>query len=139
MSLTETQRRFVRERAGGCCEYCRLAAASGTVQFHVDHIVPLKHDGTDAADNLCFSCFNCNMYKSHDLTGFDPVTGQITRLFNPRQQVWEAHFEMQADLRIAGRTPEGRTTVRVLQINLIERVESRQALADLGEYPCQKD
>jgi 5-methylcytosine-specific restriction endonuclease McrA len=137
MSLTQAQRRFVRERAGDCCEYCRLSAASGTVPFHVDHIIPVKHNGSDDADNLCFACFNCNMYKSHDLTGFDPATGHITPLFHPRQQVWAAHFEIQSDMRISGLTPEGRTTIRVLQINLKERVESRQALAEIGEYPCQ--
>jgi hypothetical protein len=106
------------------------------VPFHVDHIIPLKHDGTDDTDNLCFACFNCNMYKSHDLTGFDPATGEITPLFNPRQQDWQEHFEIEADMRMSGLTPTGRTTVRVLQINLTERVESRQALAAINEYPC---
>ncbi len=136
MSLSEAQRRTVRERAGGCCEYCRLAVSSGTVPFHVDHIIPLKHAGTDDTSNLCYACFNCNMYKSHDLTGFDPATGQITPLFHPRQQVWAEHFEIQADMRIFGLTAEGRTTVRVLQMNLKERVEGRQVLAKIGEYPC---
>jgi hypothetical protein len=27
------------------------------------------------------------MYKSHDLTGIDPATNQITPLYNPRQQL----------------------------------------------------
>jgi hypothetical protein len=79
------------------------------------------------------------MYKSHDLTGIDPATDQITPLYNPRQQIWDEHFALRADMRISGLTPEGRTTVRVLQINLNERVESRQALAELSEYPCRKD
>jgi hypothetical protein len=139
VSLSKAQRRSVRERAGGCCEYCRESASSSAVSFHVDHIIPVKHGGTDESANLCFSCFNCNMYKSHDLTGIDPATGHITPLFNPRQQVWKKHFELLADMRISGLTPEGRTTIRVLQINLIERVESRQALAEVGDYPCQKD
>ena len=139
MTLTRAQRRFVRERAESCCEYCRESASSGTVSFHVDHIIPVKHGGTDEPDNLCFSCFNCNMYKSHDLTGIDPATNQITPLYNPRQQIWDEHFELRTDMRISGITPEGRTTVRVLQINLNERVESRQALAELSEYPCWKD
>lgn len=50
---------------------------------------PRKHDGSDDADNLCLACFDCNMYKSHDLTEFDPDTGEITPLFNPRQQDWK--------------------------------------------------
>ena len=136
MTISQAQRRFVRNRAGGCCEYCRLGIASAIVPFHIDHVIPVKHDGSDDNDNLCFACYHCNAYKSHDLTGFDPLTGEITRLYNPRQQEWSIHFAIQADMKILGLTPEGRTTVRVLQMNLDERVESRQALAAIGEYPC---
>ncbi|MCB9456721.1 MAG: HNH endonuclease [Anaerolineaceae bacterium] len=138
MSLSDKTRQAVQDRAGNCCEYCRLSATSGIVPFHVDHIIPLKHDGSDDIANLCLACFNCNTYKSHDLTGFDPATQEITPLFNPRQQVWNNHFEIQEDMRITGLTPEGRTTVRVLQMNLEERVESRQVLAEISQYPCEQ-
>ena len=87
MSVTQSQKIYVRERANACCEYCRLPANIGTVPFHVDHFIPLKHDGSDDNENLCLACFNCNMYQSHDLTGFDPHTGNITPLFNPRQHI----------------------------------------------------
>ena len=137
MSLSQAQRRLVYARAGNCCEYCRESATSTTVSFHVDHIRPLKHGGTDDEDNLCLACFNCNMYKSHDLTGIDPETDEITPLYHPRQQTWADHFRLESDMRITGLSPEGRTTVRVMQMNLEERVESRQALAELGEYPCE--
>jgi hypothetical protein len=138
MTVSKSRKQAVRERAGGCCEYCRLALISKTVPFHIDHIVPVKHDGTDDVENLCLACYNCNAYKSHDLTGFDPTTGEIARLYHPRMQVWSEHFTLQDAMRIIGLTSEGRTTVRVLQINLDERVESRQALAEIGEYPCEK-
>jgi hypothetical protein len=109
---------------------------SKTVPFNIDHIIPLKHDGSDVVENLCLACYNCNAFKSHDLTGFDPATGEITRLYHPRTQLWVEHFALQEDMQIVGLTPEGRTTVRVLQINLKERVEIRQALAEINEYPC---
>lgn len=139
MSLSAAQRRAVHELAEGCCEYCRLPEADTGVAFHVDHIIPLKHDGTDNPDNLCLACFDCNMYKSHDLTGFDPATGQITPLFNPRQHNWTDHFSLQPDMRMEGLTARGRTTVRVLRMNLGERVEDRRVLAELGVYPCKRD
>jgi len=138
MTVSRAQKQIVRERAGGCCEYCRLALISATVPFHIDHIIPVKHDGTDDVENLCLACYTCNAYKSHDLTGFDPETGEITRLYHPRTQVWAEHFVLQGDMRIMGITPEGRTTVAVLQMNLKGRVESRQALAKINEYPCKK-
>ncbi|MBC8098957.1 MAG: HNH endonuclease [Armatimonadetes bacterium] len=139
MTLSQAQRREVRQRANGCCEYCRLSATSATVPFHVDHFIPLKHGGTDAYSNLCFACFHCNICKSHDLTGLDPFTGKITALFNPRQLIWDAHFALTTDMQITGLTPEGRTTARVLQFNLEERIESRQVLGEIGEYPCQQN
>lgn len=136
MSIPPSLRQFVRDRAGNCCEYCRLPASGGTVPFHVDHITPLKHDGTDEESNLCLACFECNTHKSHDLTGIDPATEKITQLYHPRIQQWGEHFQIEPDMQIMGLTPEGRTTVRVLQINHEDRVEVRQMLAELGEYPC---
>lgn len=136
MTLSDAQRNYVRERAGNCCEYCRLSANDSPAPFHVDHIIPQKHDGTDDFDNLCFSCFKCNAHKSHDLTGFDPQTGEIARIFHPRKQQWEDHFELDDDMFILGKTAIGRTTAKVLRMNDEERVESRQILADIDEYPC---
>ena len=138
MSLPQARRRQVHERAGGCCEYCRLPSADATAAFHVDHFIPIKHGGTDEVDNLCLACFDCNMYKSHDLTGFDPDTGEITALFNPRQYVWAEHFVLQENMQIQGLSAQGRTTISVLRLNLNERVENRLALAELGVYPCRK-
>jgi hypothetical protein len=126
----------VRDRAKNCCEYCRLSAISRVVTFHIDHILPQKHGGTDETDNLCFACFTCNAYKSHDLAGIDPITADITALYHPRQQIWADHFELADDMQIKGLSAVGRTTIRVLQMNLGERIGLRQVLAQLGEYPC---
>ncbi|MDX1991870.1 MAG: HNH endonuclease signature motif containing protein [bacterium] len=139
MSISPTQRKAVIERSGDCCEYCRLASVSVTIPFHVDHVIPIKHGGTDDFENLCFACFKCNAHKGYDLTGFDPLTSEITRLYHPRQQRWEEHFTLEDNLQIIGITAEGRTTVQLLQINNEERIEHRQILAELGEYPCIKD
>ncbi len=139
MSLSRSQRQAVRTRAGDCCEYCLLPASAGTAAFHVDHVIPVKHGGSDNIDNLCLACYKCNAHKGHDLVGFDPLTNEITRLYSPRTQTWEDHFQIQIDMYIEGHTPEARTTVRVLQMNDIDRVENRQILAGLGEYPCTKE
>jgi len=139
MPITRSQRQVVRNRAGDCCEYCLLPSSAGTVAFHVDHIIPVKHGGSDDVRNLCLACYKCNAHKSHDLAGIDPQTGTLTPLYHPRRQVWSEHFSIQADMRIEGLTPEGRTTVLVLQMNDQDRVENRQLLAELGEYPCPKE
>jgi hypothetical protein len=139
MTISPAQRQAIVQRAGGCCEYCRLASTSGTAPFHVDHIVPVKQGGSDDEDNLCLACYQCNAHKGHDLTGFDPLTGQIERLYHPRKQVWTEHFALQDDMRIVGLTPAGRTTVRVLQMNDEAHIENRQVLAEIDEYPCKRE
>jgi hypothetical protein len=137
--ITLSQRRAVVQRAANCCEYCRLASISSTVPFHVDHIIPIKHGGADEIENLCLACYRCNAHKGHDLTGFDPLTGKIARLYHPRLQKWAEHFVLQDNMRIEGLTPEGRATAQVLQINDEKRIENRRLLFEMGEYPCRVD
>ncbi|MEQ8676535.1 MAG: HNH endonuclease signature motif containing protein [Aggregatilineales bacterium] len=139
MSVSNEQKRLVRQRAGNCCEYCRLSQSGQLVSFQIDHIIAVKHDGTDEDDNLCLACYDCNIYKGSDVAALDPLTRAATRLYDPRQQVWDEHFRLNPDATISGLTPEGRTTVRVLRINDIERVNQRFGEMAVGDYPCKKD
>jgi hypothetical protein len=95
--------------------------------FHVEHIVPRQHGGTDDPDNLAFACHHCNLHKGPNLTGIDPETGDIVPLFDPRRQRWEDHFKMEWP-ELIGKTTIGRATVRVLSINASTRIELRMAL-----------
>ena len=67
----------------------------------------------------------------------DPLTDEASRLFNPRQQVWDEHFRINSEGSLSGLTPEGRVTVAVLRLNEPERVEQRYGERLLGNYPCQ--
>ncbi|MBC8099520.1 MAG: HNH endonuclease [Armatimonadetes bacterium] len=138
MTIGAAQRRLVRERAGACCEYCRLAEHDRLSSFHVDHIIPVKHGGTDHSANLCLACYKCNGYKGANVAGLDSETGAATKLYHPRLQHWDDHFEWKPDGMIIGLTPEGRTTSTVLRMNDTSRVQHREALLELGSYPCQK-
>jgi len=121
-------RRLVESRADGRCEYCLLPAAVSFFPHEVDHIVALKHGGQTDLQNLAYACWRCNRFKGTDLGSFDPETGVFSFLFNPRDQVWAEHFQLQDD-RINGLTPEGRTTVHLLQLNSDERMAERQRAA----------
>jgi hypothetical protein len=122
-------RAAVRERAADCCEYChRVQAESPLIAFHVEHIIPRKHGGRDRLENLALACPDCNLHKGSNLTGIDPDSGLITRLFDPRIQVWDEHFIWEG-LRIVGQTAIGRTTVRVLELNSPVRLRLRLATA----------
>jgi hypothetical protein len=57
----------------------------------------------------------------------------VTRLFNPRTQKWEEHFELNEDGHIIPRTAEGRTTARLLRFNDPLRRQQRADLIALGK------
>lgn len=122
-------RRLVEERANRICEYCLLPANVAFFPHEVDHVIAEKHGGVTDADNLAFTCWRCNRYKGSDLGSFDPETGAFSFLFNPRTQEWSEHFKFE-ELTLVGLTPEGRTTVRLLQLNSDERLAERQRLRD---------
>lgn len=138
MTITDKQRQQIIERAGSCCEYCRIRPTDTTPPFHIDHIVPIKHGGTNDLDNLCFSCFQCNAYKGSNMAAADPVTGEATFLFNPRKQIWDEHFRIEATAALTGKTPQGRVTIAVMRINEEARVQYRQLAMSIGEYPCRR-
>lgn len=125
---------LVWQRAKERCEYCRLAQADSILTFEIDHIIPRKHGGTTQAANLALSCFYCNRFRGSDLTGLDPKTGKLTRLFNLRRHKWQRHFRWDGPV-LGGRTAIGRTTVAVLQINLPLRVAQRAELMAAGLFP----
>lgn len=136
MSVTDQQRQRIREFAGRCCEYCRIIEQDGGASFHIDHIIPVKHGGLDDVANLCFACAKCNGYKGSNAAGLDPLTGDAAKLYNPRQQRWDDHFQLTPDATILGLTPEGRTTVMVMRMNEASRLRERKMLMLAGDYPC---
>lgn len=76
----------------------------------------------------------CNSFKGTNLSGIDPKTETIVKLFHPRRHKWVRHFRWKgATLR--GTTSLGRATIAVLRINLEHRVLHRQALIDEGVFP----
>ena len=126
-------RQQVRLRAHHRCEYCRLPqAAAPFLTFHIEHIQAQQHIADDSLDNLALACPDCNRHKGPNLTTLDPQSRTIVTLFHPRQDLWEDHFEYRGAL-LVGLTPVGKATVRLLQMNVEERVEMREELQAAGE------
>ena len=111
----------VWQRASSLCEYCRMPQQHDVLTFQIDHIIARKHHGSDELGNLALACFACNNHKGPNIAGVDTETGQVIRLFHPRQDNWKDHFEWYRAV-LVGRTPIGRATVDVLSINLPHRV-----------------
>jgi hypothetical protein len=102
--------------------------ATPLIPFHVEHIVSRQHGGSDDPNGLALACDRCNAYKGPNLTSVDPDTRTVVRLFNPRQDLWDNHFAVRSG-HIAGLTPTGRATVRLLNMNATRRVELRKEWA----------
>src|SRR5262249_31984735 len=100
---------------------------AGDLLFHVDHIIAKKHGGSDDLSNLAWACFSCNAFKGSNIAGLDPASGELTRLFNPRRDLWIEHFQW-SDCLLKGMTPMGRTTIEALKINHPDAVRVRERL-----------
>jgi len=120
-------------RAGGLCEYCRFPEIATEHSFHIDHIIAVKHRGATESRNLAWACFSCNLFKGPNIAGLDLASGELTRLFNPRTDVWSEHFAWQ-DCWLQGLTSIGRTTAAVLEMNHPDSVAVREALKDEGLF-----
>jgi hypothetical protein len=126
--MADARRHLVRERAGHRCEYCGiLQVHMPFATFHIDHIIPRQHGGTNDPANLALACYHCNLHKGPNLSVIDPDTGVMVPLFHPRRDIWREYFALQ-EVTIIGLTPIGRATVRVLQMNAVARVQLRTAL-----------
>ena len=86
-----------------------------------------------ARGRVTLSCVYCNGRKGPNLTGRDPATGKVTRLYHPRRHKWAYHFRYQGSTLI-GRTAIGRTTIDVLRINHPPLVALREVLMGAGLF-----
>lgn len=123
--MDEPTRNLVRQRAGQRCEYCHVPEEAYRLSFHVEHIVASVHQTNDDPSNLAWGCPRCNAHKGTNLATIDPQSGEQVKLFHPREDAWERHFEME-DFVVRGLTPLGRGTVHLLQMNHALRIELRQ-------------
>jgi hypothetical protein len=127
---------FVADRAGHRCEYCHAPQSAFNFAFEIEHITPTAGGGEDTPDNYALACRACNAFKAARRQGADPETGQTTRLFHPRQDVWSEHFAVDAEtLDIRGLTPIGRTTVEVLRMNASWQQSARRQWLRLDSFP----
>jgi hypothetical protein len=132
--MNQTLVTLVRQQAQGFCEYGHLPQANSAIPFEIDHVRARKHKGLTVEENLALACFFCNSAKGPNISGFDPDSGQIVPLFNPRRQTWSRHFRWAGPI-LVGRTRCGRATIDVLAINDPAFIALREALIDACRFP----
>jgi hypothetical protein len=76
--IPAADRRLVRQRAQGRCEYCLIHEDDVDLRHEVDHIIAEKHGGVTEPANLAYACFICNNNKGSDIASLS-YSGVITR------------------------------------------------------------
>ena len=133
--MKASTREMVWRRAHRRCEYCLIHQDDEPFyRFHIEHVIAKQHGGADHADNLALACHHDNEHKGPNLSGIDPQTRKVVRLFNPRRQRWLRHFRFEGPI-IVGRAQCGRATAAVLALNARDRVELRAELIVDGVFP----
>jgi len=123
-------------RAGHRCEYCHAPEAVFNFPLEVEHIVPVARGGDDTAANWALACRACNLYKAMHVNGSDPESHEMVRLFHPREDRWENHFQVVIESgEIVGRTSIGRATAARLGMNSAAQVAARRQWMRLGLFP----
>lgn len=125
--IPDRLRLLVAKRAQGYCEYCHLHEEDVFLSFQIDHIISLKHGGETHEANLAWTCFSCNNNKGSDIGTILFPENLFIRLFNPRIELWEDHFEI-IDYLIHPKSLIAEATIKVLQLNEVERIMERQII-----------
>lgn len=126
----------VRQECKNRCGYCLVPQELVSYKLEIEHIFPKGKGGSNEKENICLACRECNLKKSVKTYGFDTVTARQVRLFNPRGQHWNRHFEFDESLtEIVGKTACGRATVLALQMNSEWQTTARKFWILTSKFP----
>ncbi len=105
----------IRRQAKNRCGYCLNPQELLPYKLEIEHIFPKSLGGESIEENLWLACRECNAHKAAKTEAIDNLTDKTVKLFNPRTQKWNEHFEFSKDdSQIIGKTPCGRAAARNL-------------------------
>jgi len=134
--ISPTLRQRVAEAARFRCGYCLTSQLVIGPLLEIDHIIPESGSGTNDENNLFLACPTCNSHKADRQEAVDPETMATVPLFNPRTEQWNEHFEwIEEGTVIRGKTPQGRATVDMLNMNHSDTVAARRLWVIAGWHP----
>ena len=134
--LSAALRQQLRESDDHRCAYCQTTQANSGYPMVIDHLIPQSKGGLTEFANLCFACHRCNEFKGGMTQMEDPLTGEMTALFHPRQQPWAEHFTWdETGIRLVGLTATGRVTIIALNMNNEVILDARRNWVRVGWHP----
>jgi HNH endonuclease len=136
LAISSSIRQQVISNAQYRCEYCKTSSKLTGMPLTMEHILPQSLGGSDALDNLAAACYRCNEFKGAKISAIDPQTNELSRLFNPRLDLWHEHFVwIDRGTHVAGISTIGRATIMALRLNNEDIVEARNLWMDFGWHP----
>lgn len=122
MTISESLRRAVRQRAQYRCEYCNVSEVQCGGELTIDHFQPPRRGGSyDDPENLLSCCPRCNQYKSD----YWPTTPTDVPLWNPRTMQRDQHMIELANGTLYPVTAIGDYTIRRLRLNRAPLIANR--------------
>ena len=114
-----------------------LPCAGGHFQFPLKSNIYSPASGVEETEaELALACRSCNVHKAARISGTDPVSGTIVRLFNPRKDQWSEHFQAHVvSGEIRALTDIGRATIDRLKMNDEAQKTARRQWARLSLFP----
>jgi hypothetical protein len=126
----------VAARAQHRCEYCHAPELIFNFPFEVEHIIPVSFGGENIGSNFALACRSCNLFKGAYIQYPDPDTGKKVRLYDPRQDNWWNHFEVDLETyEIHGISSIGRATVTCLNFNSQSQLKARKKWGRFELFP----
>jgi hypothetical protein len=123
----------IRRQAKNHCGYCLNPQELMPFKLEIEHLHPQALGGKSVEENLWLACRECNAHKATKSKATDRLTGKTVKLFNPRKQNWNEHFEFSNDsIEIIGKTA---STVECLQMNNIYQTTARLAWRETNKFP----
>jgi hypothetical protein len=107
----------VRARFRGCCGYCGISEEDAGGELCVDHYTPVTAGGDDSDENLIYSCFRCNQFKS-DFQPTDADRVQGFRVLHPLRDECALHIRLnESTASLEPLTATGRFHIALLHLN----------------------
>ena len=82
---------------------------------------------------MAYACSWCNWKKGPNIATVLTEEGKLLPLFNPRTNIWQDHFLIEAGL-IVGKTDIAKGTIKLLEMNTVELILERKLLEEAGYF-----
>lgn len=87
----------IRVEAKNRCGYCLVLQKLISYKLEIEHLFPKGLGGGNETENLWLACRQCNLSKGLKTHGFDTLTFERVKIFNPRKQNWSENFAWSKD------------------------------------------